>query len=74
MMLGEYPCCNGALAIKLPDADLPKFAKEDCPHCGRLVWHQFSRVNPKSWTAKGFLEAYDVDDEAMTIKPKTKAA
>lgn len=69
MIFGEYPCCNGDLYLSMPD-DTPAFMREDCPHCGAKVWHLFSRLQSKTWDEASFLEEYDVDEEARTIKPK----
>ncbi len=69
MIHGEYPCCNGAMALTMPD-NAPGFAKEDCPHCGAVIWHWFSRVDPMSYTEAGFLARFDVDDETRSITPR----
>ena len=66
MMLGEYPCCGEPLMIGVPETT-PAFAKENCPNCGAVVWHKFSRVDPESWIEKAFLAAFKVDDETKTI-------
>ena len=73
MMIGEYPCCNGALWIPMPDKT-PAWAREQCPHCGATVWHKLSRVDPTSWTEEDFLAEFDVDEEAMLVTPKKEKA
>ena len=71
MMLGSYPCCDGALMIALPDVDLPKFAPDICEHCGAKVWHRLSRVEPSTWTEAAFLAEFIVDETTRTIQPRT---
>lgn len=72
-MIGEYPCCGGDLMIELPD-NTPTFAPEDCPHCGKRVWHKFSRLVPQSWTEEDFLAIYEVDEADKTLTPREVAA
>jgi hypothetical protein len=72
MIFGDYPCCGGALAIAVPDLT-PVMRKENCPHCGAVVWHKLSRLDPQSWTEDDFLVEYEVDEEVMTIKQKEAA-
>lgn len=81
MMIGEYPCCGGALFLMMPGsaprgAALPAYRAENCPHCGQRVWHRFSRFDPMSWTEADFLAEHVVDQEArrITAKPGTEAA
>lgn len=69
MIFGNYPCCDGELTLSMPD-QTPTFAKENCPHCGELVWHKFSRIEPQSFTEAQFLDEYEVDDESMSITRK----
>lgn len=71
MILGSYPCCEGPLALDVPDMT-PAFSKERCPHCGAVVWHKFSRVDPCSWTEADFLSEYVVDDATHQIEPRHK--
>ena len=66
MVIGEYPCCNEPLMIAVPDRT-PAYIPEDCPHCGKKVWHRLSRINPKSWLEENFLVEYDVDYESKKI-------
>lgn len=74
MMIGEYPCCGGDLAIAMPDKT-PAYVPEACPHCGAKVWHRLSRVEPMSWGEADFLAEYDVDPEKKMVvaKPGTDA-
>lgn len=69
MMIGDYPCCGGSLMIELPE-QTPTFAKDNCEHCGAVVWYRFSRLDPKSWTEDAFLAEHDIDEEKRTITPK----
>lgn len=71
MVIGSYPCCGEPLAISLPDARLPVFMREHCPHCGAGVWHRLSRLDPESWTETEFLAEFVVDDEKKTIEPRS---
>ena len=66
-MIGEYPCCEGPLAVAMPDKT-PAYRPEECPHCGAKVWHRLSRVEPLSWTEEGFLKEYAVDWDTRTVK------
>jgi hypothetical protein len=69
VIFGDYPCCDGALAIAMPDKT-PAFMRENCPHCGALVWHRLSRVESVSWTESDFLAEHDVDESTRKITPK----
>lgn len=71
MILGSYPCCEGALCIAVPERT-PAYQPEDCPHCGEKVWHMISRLTPTSWTEEDFLKEYTVDFDNMTIEQKNK--
>lgn len=68
-MFGGYPCCDGALAITMP-AKTPAYFRENCPHCGAVVWHLLSRIDPQSWTEADFLIEHEVDDATKQIRPK----
>ncbi len=70
MIIGEYPCCDGSLCLSLPNVELPKFEKEICPHCGQIVWHEYSRIDPQTWTEAGFLLGYVVDENSKKITRK----
>lgn len=70
MMMGEYPCCDQPLMIAIPDGDMPRFAPDECEHCGEKIWHKFSRIDPKTWTEEDFLEEFNVDHEMQQITPK----
>jgi hypothetical protein len=68
MIFGEYPCCDGILAISLDDVDkLPVFMKGKCPHCNEVVWHKLSKVDPTSWTESEFLLEFVVDTENKRV-------
>lgn len=69
-MVGRYPCCGAPLMLAFPAGALPRFAPDTCEACGGAVWHRFSRVDPESWTDAVFRAAFEVDDEAKTIKPR----
>lgn len=69
MMMGTYPCCAGPLGIGMPDKT-PAYFREECPHCGAIVWHKLSRVDPTSWTEVDFLAEHDVDEATKQIKAK----
>lgn len=70
MIFGAYPCCDGPLALALPDGELPRYAPEACPHCGARVWHKFSRLVPESWTEKDFLAEFIVDEAGKRVTPR----
>lgn len=67
MIVGEYPCCDGSLLIALPEKT-PVWMKEECPHCGKTVWHHLSRVNPESYTEEAFNEKYELTDGIVKEK------
>jgi len=66
MMIGGYPCCDGPLAIAVPEKT-PAYLPENCPHCGKPVWHKVSRVDPTSWTEADFLAEHVVDYKTHEI-------
>jgi hypothetical protein len=67
MIFGEYPCCEGPLAIAIPDK-CPAFVQEECPHCGAKVWHRLSRIDPESYTEDEFFKVYKVDFDKKSIE------
>lgn len=72
MIFGTYPCCGGPMSLGLPDGPLPRFAPQACEHCGAVVWHKFSRIDPESWTDAQFRAAFHVDDQAKTVHPMSR--
>lgn len=70
MISGSYPCCDGDLTLSVEGIDTPVIQREICPHCGALVWHKLSRLDPESWTDVEFRKFYDVNDETKVAKPK----
>jgi hypothetical protein len=72
MIFGEYPCCSGDLNIAMPDTT-PAYAREECPHCGAVVWHKLSRIQSTTWIESDFLELYTVDAETRKITEKNPA-
>ncbi len=70
MIFGSYPCCNAPLALTLPDKKLPVIGWENCPECKVKVWHQYSRIDPMSWTDDEFQKLYIVNEEDYSIKKK----
>lgn len=73
MVIGEYPCCDGGLMIAMPEKT-PAYVRENCPHCGVVVWHRLSRIDPQSWTESDFLSEHDVDETTKKITPKLSTA
>lgn len=73
MIFGTYPCCDGVLAIEMP-AQTPFYVKEECPHCGQVVWHRLSRLDPTSWTEAAFLDEFELDEATHTLRDKTESA
>ncbi len=69
MVLGNYPCCDAALMIAVPEKT-PAYFREECPECGAVVWHRLSRIDPMSWLEADFLADHIVDPETMTIKDR----
>jgi hypothetical protein len=70
MIIGEYPCCDGPLTLDTQTYHM--FAKENCPHCGKPVWHWLSMINPGTWTEDHFLETHDVNETQMKITKRTQ--
>lgn len=71
MIIGTYPCCDAPFVFETPqDRRLPAFIKESCPHCGTVVWHKLSRVDPTSWTEADFLLQFTVDEATREIIEK----
>lgn len=68
MIFGEYPCCNGPLALSM--GEKAGYAPHKCPHCGAAVWTRFSRMDPETWTDADFRREFVVDDEALTVVPR----
>lgn len=71
MIFGEYPCCDGHLCLSVPDVT-PAYLRQVCPHCGEVVWHILSRLDPESMTESAFLAKFDVDYETKRITAKNK--
>lgn len=71
MILGEYPCCGEPLCLEIADGQLPRFQKENCPHCGEVVYHRHSRLDPKSWNEAAFEAEFGIDPETRQLKPRT---
>lgn len=69
MIFGAYPCCDGSLALGVPDKT-PAWLQDDCPHCGTPVWHRISRLDPESWTSDEFEAIFDIDYENRLITRK----
>jgi len=69
MVIGEYPCCGGDLMLAVP-GQAPAYCKETCPHCGAVVWHRLSRLDPKSYTEADFLNRFTVDDATNQVRSK----
>jgi hypothetical protein len=69
MMLGVYPCCNGVLCLVLPP-ETPKFQREECPHCGKIVWHKYSRIEPMTYMEADFLALYTIDEANKLISER----
>lgn len=67
MVVGSYPCCDGPLALSVPDK-CPAFIEEVCPHCGRTVWHRLSRIDPESWLEEDFLKVYSINRDTMIVE------
>lgn len=72
MIFGNYPCCNGELCLSMPEKT-PTSAPENCPHCGKRVWHIFSRLEPMSYTEKDFLKSYEVDEITKAVTKRSAA-
>lgn len=67
MIFGSYPCCEGPLAIAVPDKT-PAYWKENCPNCGAVVWHRLSRLDPQTWTEAQFLAEHTIDEATKQIR------
>ena len=69
MIFGTYPCCNGTLALDMPERG-GGYAPHDCTHCGAKLWTRFSRLRPETWTDADFRREFMVDDEKRTVVPR----
>jgi hypothetical protein len=69
MIIGEYPCCGGTLALDEGDGR-GRYAPHACVHCGASVWTRFSKVAPETWTDEAFRLEFVLDDQARTVVPR----
>jgi hypothetical protein len=44
--------------------------KEECPHCGEIVWHYHSRLDPHSYTQDEFNEEWEHDADTKSVRKK----
>lgn len=72
MIVGEYPCCGGTLALAMPDGP-GGYAPRTCEHCGATCWTRFSRLDPETWTDADFRREFDVDDLAKRVTPRANS-
>lgn len=56
------------MALGLPDATLPRFARHQCEECGEYIWTWLTRINPQSWTEEGFNANFVVNHEEKSIE------
>ena len=75
MQDGECPYadCDDYQLRLLPDVALPKFSKEKCPGCNRMIWLFYSRVEPQAFTPEEFEREYILDEDTKSVK-RRKAA
>lgn len=74
MVLGSctYDACDHPLMLSHPDElQMPARLCHKCEGCNRTIRMKVSRIEPKSWTAEGFDEAFVVDEETRKIESRT---
>jgi hypothetical protein len=64
-----YEDCDETLEVAVPDKS-PQWFPIECPSCHRKVWYKASRIFPEAWTEAAFLEKFEVDDQAKTVREK----
>lgn len=67
--MGDYPCCGELLCLSCPEKT-PAFLPENCPNCGKKVWHYLSRLDPCSYTEEEFNAEFEVNEEEKSIKKR----
>ena len=72
MIFGTTPCCDEALVLDTPDKT-PAWGSGPCKHCGALLWHYLSRIEPASYTEEDFLANFIVDHDARTVRRRGEA-
>ena len=70
MIIGSYPCCDGPLFLSMPD-EAPCWGKGPCEHCGSMVWHWLSRIDPTSYTQEQFDAEFVVDEDLTQVRRKS---
>lgn len=67
MIIGECPYedCSEPLFLCMGEYG---FTKDTCEGCGRIIWTLHSRLDPCSYTERGFQEEFKVDEERKTIE------
>lgn len=74
MILGTYPCCDVPLAFDVEDLELPLYYREECPHCGQVVWHRLTREKPWSLLEVDFLRRFEVTPDNQVRPRHTRIA
>jgi len=71
MIIGECPYNDCSGDLWLPTADkCPVFQKHVCEKCKRIIWTYHSRADPHSYTEKGFMEEYKIDEKTKSVEPR----
>lgn len=73
MIIGNCPYedCGEPLMHEIPDGlKLPNCQPVNCEKCERRIWYKISRLFPEAWTEAAFLEKFEVDEKAKTVREK----
>lgn len=60
VIFGDWPCCDGPMAMAVDEARMPCWLKLPCPHCGAECWHHLDPVDSKSYTRESFEAEFQV--------------
>ncbi len=69
MIIGECPYCDAIMMNSIGALPLPRFQKLTTECCQGTIWLRHSRIDPVAYTEDAFLQEYEVDEDAKTIKP-----
>lgn len=69
MIIGQCPYsdCDGSIWLGCDDWPMPSVYKHKCKVCDKVIWTNISRIDPKSWTEKDFIETHKIDEETKKV-------
>lgn len=71
LMNVSAPCCGAPIKLVMP-TQRPTFGCSPCRACGVKIWYHFCD-EPIAYTEAQFHAAFEVDEEAKTIKARPAA-